>query len=78
MITHPALFSDDATVGSTTASRSRQSATRGLWSRLAVWYAAKVQAERDAEIVAFIAERGGNFSDEMEREISRRFGSISG
>jgi hypothetical protein len=50
----------------------------GVLTRLSSWYGRKVQGERDAEIAAFIDERGGQFTDEIEREISRRFGGLAG
>ena len=68
---------DDADLGLTAAARTRAS-SQSLLQRLSAWYMAKVYAERDAEIVAFIDERGGQFNDEMEREISRRFGGLAG
>jgi hypothetical protein len=57
---------------------SPDSAKIGLLQRVSTWFTAKVHAERDAEIAAFVAERGGQFTDEMEREISRRFGGLAG
>jgi hypothetical protein len=60
------------------ASIESPSAVPNPLRRIMSWYAAKVQAERDAEIAAFVAERGGKFTDEMEREISRRFGGLAG
>jgi hypothetical protein len=75
MTTHPALYNHDAEFDVTAATSANR---QGLFQRLAAWYMAKVHAERDAEIVAFIADRGGQFNDEMEREISRRFGGMAG
>jgi hypothetical protein len=77
MTTHSALFSHAADLDVTAASNSKAS-NQGVVKRIAAWYMAKVHAERDAEIVAFIDERGGQFNDEMEREISRRFGGLAG
>jgi hypothetical protein len=74
-MTHPALF-DDAELD-TTASGTQQSG-RSVVQRFVSWIAAKASAERDAEIAAFIDDRGGQFTDEIEREISRRFGGMSG
>jgi hypothetical protein len=77
MATHSALFNHDTDLDLTIAAGSK-AVRQGLFRRLAAWYMAKVQAERDAEIVAFIDERGGQFNDAMEREISRRFGGMAG
>jgi hypothetical protein len=72
-MTHPELFNDDA-LDLPTAARPGAS----LIQRLVAWYGRKANAERDAEIAAFINDRGGQFTDEMEREISRRFGGMAG
>jgi hypothetical protein len=77
MTTHSALFNHAADLDVTTAADSNAN-SQGVLKRIAAWYMAKVHAERDAEIVAFIDERGGQFNDEMEREISRRFGGLAG
>jgi hypothetical protein len=74
-MTHPALF-DDATLDATASAASKPGPT--LSQRFMHWLAAKAEAERDAEIAAFIAERGGQFTDEVEREISRRYGGMAG
>jgi hypothetical protein len=49
----------------------------GLLGRLTGWYLAKAHAERDAEIAAYVAQRGGRLTDELERDISRRFGGMA-
>jgi hypothetical protein len=77
MAIQSALINDDASLDLTAASRAKTHGL-GLLQRVSAWYTAKVHAERDAEIVAFIEERGGQFNDEMEREISRRFGGMAG
>jgi hypothetical protein len=72
-MTHPALFNDDA------LNLPADSASSvGLLQRVINWYSRKANAERDAEIAAFVNDRGGQFTDEMEREISRRFGGMAG
>jgi hypothetical protein len=70
-MTHPALFNDDALDLPTATGPS-------LLQRVAAWYGRKATAERDAEIAAFIDDRGGQFTDEIEREIGRRFGGMAG
>jgi hypothetical protein len=72
---HPALF--NAAADLTAAATDAHEGT-GVVARVVAWFNAKVHAERDAEIAAFIEQRGGQFTDEMEREISRRFGGIAG
>ena len=78
MASHPALFNDDADVEFQAATGASKTKTSGLLGRIFAWYTAKAHAERDAEIAAFIGDRGGQFTDEMEREISRRFGGLAG
>jgi hypothetical protein len=77
MATHSTLYTHDAELKLTGASGSEVTGV-SLLRRLAAWYTLKIHAERDAEIVAFIEERGGQFNDAMEREISRRFGGMAG
>jgi hypothetical protein len=74
-MTHPVLF-DDVALDATPA--RAPTAGRNMAQRVVSWFAAKASAERDAEIAAFISDRGGQFTDEMEREISRRFGGMAG
>jgi hypothetical protein len=74
----PALFNQDADVATASATPSVQTSAATVLKRLTAWYMGKVQAERDAEITAFVAERGGHFTDDMEREISRRVGGMAG
>jgi hypothetical protein len=76
MAAHPALATNDTDLDVTVSSAHAH--TPSLLQRISTWYMAKVHAERDAEIVAFIEDRGGQFNDAMEREISRRFGSTAG
>ena len=78
MATHPALFNHDADVEFSAATAASTTTAAGLLGRIVAWYTAKAHAERDAEIAAFIEDRGGRFTDEMEREISRRFGGMAG
>jgi hypothetical protein len=73
-MTHPALLND---VGRD-ATPTNAAAQPGLMQRVISWYVTKANAERDAEIGAFIDERGGRLTDEVEREISRRFGGLAG
>ncbi len=35
-------------------------------------------AQRESEVARYIAANGGQLTDEMEREISRRFGRSAG
>jgi hypothetical protein len=72
---HPALFNTAADLTSATTDAYEG---KGVVARVVAWFNAKVNAERDAEIAAFIDQRGGQFTDEMEREISRRFGGMAG
>jgi hypothetical protein len=74
MAAHPALV-DDLDVSIVSGSHAK---ALNLLKRISAWYVAKMHADRDAEIVAFIQDRGGQFNDEMEREISRRFGGVAG
>jgi hypothetical protein len=78
MATHPALYDHDSDVEFHAATDVSKTTTAGLLGRIFAWYAAKAHAERDAEIASFIEDRGGQFTDEMEREISRRFGGLAG
>lgn len=52
--------------------------TESLFARLkARFYAVKPASETDV-IGAYIAEHGGVLTDQLERDISRRFGSMAG
>lgn len=42
------------------------------------WLSARDHKAVDGEIAAFIAARGGEITDDLEREISRRFGGMAG
>ncbi len=46
----------------------------GILSRLLAAVVASRRARAEAEIGRFIEERGGRVTDDLEREISRRFG----
>jgi Tfp pilus assembly protein PilZ len=74
-MTHPALFDVDTLDATVLAAPKTE---RTVVQRVVSWITAKATAERDAEIAAFIDERGGQFTDEIEREISRRFGGMAG
>jgi hypothetical protein len=49
-----------------------------FWSRLINSLAASRRASADREIATFIAANGGQLTDHLEREISRRFGYAVG
>jgi hypothetical protein len=49
--------------------------TRSFMHRLGGAIAASRRAEAEREIARFIVSQGGRLTDEVEREISRRFGS---
>jgi hypothetical protein len=48
-------------------------ATRGLFARLVDAIAAANQRRAEREITRFLANHGGKLTDEVEREIERRF-----
>jgi hypothetical protein len=48
-----------------------------LLRRVSNWIERKYNRDRDAEIVAFVEERGGMITDAVEREIGSRFGGMS-
>ena len=49
--------------------------TRSFLHRLGAAIAASRQAQAERAIARFIESQGGRLTDEVEREISRRFGS---
>ena len=56
----------------------RERARPTFWQR---FFAAMEQSRRrqaEREIARFIAMRGGTLTDEVEREISRKFGGLAG
>lgn len=59
--------------GATTTPTAKALPKRGLFSRMldAMMAARMRQAERD--VARYLAETGGKFTDEAEREIERRF-----
>ena len=77
MAIQPAYFEGTADLA-TVSTFGHQASSTSIWQRLRAWYMAKLNAERDAEIAAFVEERGGQFTDDLEREISRRFGGHAG
>ena len=42
------------------------------------WFASRKHSRQDSEIASFINEHGGVMTDDLERQISRRFGSMAG
>jgi hypothetical protein len=51
---------------------------RALLDRLAERVRRRAQAKQDGRIGLFIANNGGRLTDDLEREISRRFGAMAG
>jgi hypothetical protein len=66
----------DATQVVTSGVRAPQKPS--LFSRFVTALMLSRQRAADREIERFIAMRGGRLTDETEREISRRFGNLSG
>lgn len=54
---------------------SGKSLLRRLYDGYVNWFVASQHARTDSEIERFIAARGGVLTDEIERDISRKFGS---
>lgn len=50
----------------------------GFVSTVLGWLSAHDAKAVDGEIAAFIVARGGEITDDLEREISRRFGGMAG
>lgn len=47
-----------------------------LWSAIRARLRARAEARHSSHVARFIAGRGGVLTDELEREISRRFGRL--
>jgi hypothetical protein len=62
----------------TTTDLTETAPRKPLLQRFGAWVEAKYRQDLDAEITAFVAERGGIMTDDMEREIGSRFGSMAG
>ena len=50
----------------------------GLFKRVARAFAASRQRKAESDIARFIQANGGTLTDNLEREISRKFGNIVG
>lgn len=50
----------------------------GLLGAVINWLSTRETETVDGKIAAFIAARGGVMTDDLEREISRRFGGMAG
>lgn len=50
----------------------------GLLGAVINWLSTREAETVDGKIAAFIAARGGVMTDDLEREISRRFGGMAG
>ena len=51
---------------------------KGFLKRFAARSALKRQAESESEVARFIADHGGVLTDDLERQISRQFGTRVG
>lgn len=54
------------------------SVAKAWLGRVAAYFTASNAAKQESEIAEFIDHRGGVLTDDIEREISRRFGSVVG
>ena len=50
----------------------------GLFDAILGWLSARDARAIDGEIAQFVSARGGEITDDLEREISRRFGGMAG
>lgn len=57
--------------------KSGTSFAKMFFERVAAFFAHD-NAKQESEIATFIEHRGGVLTDDIEREISRRFGNIAG
>lgn len=53
-----------------------QFAVAELWHSISERIAARLAARKAASIARFIEANGGELTDDLERQISRRFGSV--
>lgn len=61
--------------------RTRRKSDTNIITTIRTWFSSLFpsQAEQvESEVATFIEHHGGVLTDEVEREISRRFGSIAG
>lgn len=75
------FISDASEFDSTAVVVGTQPATAGVtgfFKSLAERLSVMRQKRADAEVGEFIAQHGGQLTDDLERQISRRFGSPSG
>ena len=62
----------------TTSNEVATAPGRGFWSRVFLSIMRSRQQTAEREIAKLIQLRGGNLTDDLEREISRRFGGHAG
>lgn len=67
-------FGDDVLVSNT----DTQKPTPSIFSRMYAAVLESRQRQADREIEQFINRQGGMLTDSMEREISRRYGTLAG
>lgn len=61
--------------------RTRRKSDTGIAKTVAAWFSTlfpSQAAQVESEVATFIEHHGGVLTDDVEREISRRFGSIAG
>lgn len=59
-------------------SPSTLSTLNHLWERFESFWRSANAADHDSAVERFINDRGGVLTDDLEREISRRFGRVAG
>lgn len=69
---------DSTTISASSHARAAGTGISGLFRAIADRFAAAQQARLDAEVGRFIESHGGQLTDDLERQISREFGSHSG
>ena len=55
-----------------------EAAKHSIWSRMAAAFIASRQRKADSAIERYILANGGQLTDALERDISRRFGHMAG
>lgn len=61
--------------------RARRKSDASFGQQIATWFARMFPsqaAQAESEVATFIEHHGGVITDDIEREISRRYGSIAG
>ena len=51
---------------------------KGMMKVVNAWFATSAAKQTESEVGDFIQQHGGVLTDELEREISRRFGNMAG